>query len=73
MYATRCPECLSELVLNERKVVRLTADDSTEPEAQAEAIFTCLVCGSDVVAAWLPAQRSSAEVVEGRVTQPRLK
>jgi hypothetical protein len=66
MYATRCPVCHSDLVLNERKVVHLPVDDP----AGDEAIFTCLVCGSDVVAAWLPEQRSSAETVDGRATRP---
>ena len=67
MYATRCPVCLSELVLNERRVVRLTDED----DADAEAIFTCLVCGSDVVAAWLPEQRGSSETAGGWALRPR--
>ena len=66
MYATQCPVCLSELVLNERKVVRLPGS----APAEDEAIFTCLVCGSDVVAAWLPAQPRLSETVEEGIAGP---
>lgn len=55
MYLTQCPVCRSELAINARRVVHLSADDLP----RSEVIYTCLVCGSDVVSHWFPEQRAA--------------